>query len=91
LEYWIASYQHLLRSNVDGVHFLNYDSLCEDPEKSLRSIAEIVQSRHPDAIVAKSGLIGRPRPKQIDTTHLPKALLQEVTDVYEHLKEACQL
>ncbi|MEM6349370.1 MAG: sulfotransferase [Cyanobacteria bacterium P01_D01_bin.14] len=87
LEYWVASYKYLLERSSNRLNFLNYDSLCEDPERGLRRIAEIVESSNPDAIVAKASLIGRPRPKQIDTTLIPKSLLQEVEDTYETLKE----
>ncbi|MEO1742432.1 MAG: hypothetical protein AAFR99_11575, partial [Cyanobacteria bacterium J06629_9] len=87
LEYWVASYKYLLERSSNRLNFLNYDSLCEDPERGLRRIAEIVESSNPDAIVAKASLIGRPRPKQIDTNPIPKSLLQDVENVYEHLKE----
>ena len=90
LEYWVASYKHLLGKNYVGLNFLNYDSLCEEPERGLRIISEIVESNTPDAIAAKTSLIGRPRTKQIDTTLIPQSLLQDVRDVYENLKEvAC--
>ncbi|MEM9272282.1 MAG: sulfotransferase [Cyanobacteria bacterium P01_F01_bin.143] len=86
LEYWVASYKHLLGRKSDGLNFFNYDSLCQEPEKGLWLLAETVESHNPDAIAAKSSLIGQPRPKEIDTTLIPQSLLQEVEDVYQHLQ-----
>lgn len=85
LEYWVACYQHLLENNYYGIHFLDYDMLCEDPKKGLGYITEIVESNSPDTIIDKASLIGKPRPKQIDTTFVTKSLLQQVKDIHEQL------
>lgn len=88
LEYWVASYQHLLEKSDSGLTFLNYDSLCENPEGGLKALAEAVESVSPNEIVSRANLIGRPRAKQVDTDSIPHALLQDVNMTYERLKAA---
>lgn len=87
LEYWIASYRHLIQAKHDFLNFLNYDVLCSNPEKSLEAIATLVDVNDPKVLTSMASRIGSPRPKQIDRSALPKALLAEVNSVYDCLQE----
>lgn len=91
LEYWVASYKHLLTENAtekaDFLNFFNYDALCEDPESGLKGLAEVVGSCDPDGLVSSVAGIRGPRPKEIDTGALSASLLKEVNLVYDRLRE----
>ncbi|NEP86713.1 MAG: sulfotransferase [Okeania sp. SIO2C2] len=87
LEYWVASYRHLLAQRSNFLNFLNYDAFCENPEHGLRILAEVVDSSHPETLMASATSIHHPRPKDIDTSMVSSSLLEEVNLIYEQLKE----
>ena len=85
LEYWIASYQHLL--NTKGINLLNYDALCKDPRSGLKSLAEAVQSNSPEALISSASRIRYPRPKTIDDRNLPTSLVKSANTIHAELKD----
>lgn len=87
LEYWVASYGHLLRENSKVAHFFNYDALCQDPEHGLLALGKIVDSNAPDTLAQKVSVIGSPRPKKLDTSLIPEALLQKANTIYQSLQD----
>ena len=87
LEYWIASYQYLLTENANFLNFFDYEALCEDPERGLKSLAEVLESSDPDALVSSMSRIRHPIPKEIDTGALSASLLREAHLVYAQLRE----
>ncbi|NEQ72176.1 MAG: hypothetical protein F6K23_03250 [Okeania sp. SIO2C9] len=87
LEYWVASYKHLLAQESNFLNFLNYDAFCEHPENGLRVLADIVDSSNPEALMASATRIHHPRPKEIDTSAISSSLLEEVNFVYAQLKD----
>lgn len=86
LEYWLASYQHLLSESAH-LNFIDYDTLCEAPERGLRTLAEVVQSCNPEALISRATRIRQPRAKKIDTDALPTWLKREANSVYDRLRE----
>lgn len=87
LEYWAASYKHLLTESTDKVHFVNYDALCANSDQGMRLVAEAIGSRDGDALVASAKRIRPARPRDIDPGPVPTAVTQEVDRVYAWLKE----
>jgi hypothetical protein len=87
LEYWVASYKHLLKENAHFLNFLNYEALCEFPEHSLKNLAHVVGSLDPEALVSTANRIGRPRERVIDTKDIPASLLREADRIYGELRE----
>ncbi|MEM1369507.1 MAG: sulfotransferase, partial [Cyanobacteria bacterium P01_H01_bin.15] len=86
LEYWLASYQFLLKTATGHVSFLHYESLCANPEAGLSRLADTLQSQNPQAFLDQSNRLRPPRPKTIYKTHIPKFLLQSIDDTYSELK-----
>ncbi len=85
LEYWIASYQHLLNNNAQQVNFFNYDKLCENPQIGLKSLAEILTSSNPEALISFASQIRHPRSREIDSRSLPTSLLKGANSIYAEL------
>lgn len=86
LAYWIASYQHLLKSNIE-VKFVCYESLCESPTKHLTDIAHYTGISH-NALLEHVKLI-RGSGVLISGTG-PKAdigLLKQAEEVYLKLRQ----
>ena len=87
LEYWLASYQHLLSTNEGSLNFFNYDSLCQDPQRSLQILAEVLGSCDPEAVIANARRISQPRQEEIALESVPKSLIKEVNNIYAGLRE----
>lgn len=87
IEYWIATYKHLLAEENCFHHFLDYDAFCKQPEPSLKVLAEVVGSRYPKALVASANRVYHREPKEIDVTVIPSSFLREAELVYAQLKE----
>ncbi|WP_052055353.1 sulfotransferase [Myxosarcina sp. GI1] len=87
LEYWVASYEHLLQENADLVNFFDYEALCNSPQQGLKTLAEVVASSYPEMLISSASRIRQPRLKEIDTGSLPASLLQEANLVFNRLQE----
>ena len=86
IEYWIASYKHLLADN-SSLHFLDYDRLCANPVRELTTLAEIVDSCDRQALVSSASRIRQPKQRRIETNNLPISLEKEAESVYARLKD----
>ncbi len=87
LEYWLASYEYLLKNPTEGINFFNYDELCQNPQSGLKKLAQITQSNNPEALVAFGDRIRQPRAREIDSSNVSTSILSEVNLLYAKLKE----
>ena len=85
LEYWLASYKHLLQSDAKEINFFDYDKLCQNPQHELRSLVEVLESSNPEALISASSQIRQPRLRKINSGDLPSPLIQEVNSIYAEL------
>jgi hypothetical protein len=88
LEYWLASYRHLLTENVDGVHFFNYQEFCEDPAHGIHMLANATGISDPDAMLLTAPRIRRARAWEVDADAVPSSLLHEANELFIRLKQA---
>lgn len=88
LEYWLASYKYLLQENTGQINFFNYDKLCREPRSQLSSLAEILNSNNPEALISSASKIRHPRSKAIDTNNLPNSLVKEIDLIFAELNDA---
>ena len=86
LEYWIASYKHLLTKNPNSINFFDYDELCRNPRSGLKSLADILESSNPEALVSSESCIRHPRSRKINTSDLPTSILEAGNLVYTELQ-----
>ena len=87
LEYWIASYQHLLNENAAALEFFDYDELCKNSDRGLKTLAEIIKSRDRQSLLSFASRIRSPKPRDINTHNLPTSLLKEANLIYDRLKD----
>lgn len=87
LEYWVASYRYLLRANADILHFLDYQGLCEYPERGLQVLADAIGTRHPKKLLLTATTIRPMRLREVDTSAVPLSLIDEANDLYVELKK----
>ena len=88
LEYWVASYEHLLAQDADSLTFLSYEALCEDREHAVRLLAGALGSRDPDALLSTATTIRSPKPRDVDTQAVPPSLLERADYTYAMLTQA---
>lgn len=88
LEYWVAGYRHLLSKEVDGMHFVCFESFCDNPEQGLRTLAEVTEVRDMDTMLEPASKIYRAKPYKLDLSDIPQSLQHEVSDLYVRLKQA---
>jgi hypothetical protein len=90
LEYWVAAYRHLLTTDRALVHFLDYDRLCADPVPGLRRLAERIDCRDADGLLASAEGIRPARVRSVDTTGVPPELLRHAQETYDALCAAAR-
>ena len=88
LEYWAACYRHLLSQGGEIVRFINYDALCQAPERGLRALAEIIECREAPKVLANTCGIRASARRDVDTTGLSSELEEEVATVRDQLIKA---
>jgi hypothetical protein len=88
LEYWVAAYRHLLTADRAQLHFLDYDRLCVEPASGLRRLADRIDCRDRDRLLAAAETIRPARARTVDTSGVPETLLREAGDLYATLREA---
>ena len=84
VEYWVAAYRHILHHADESTVLLSYARLTEEPENSLAQLAEVldIPAAH---LTSQAEHLRPPRTHSVDRDALSDALLQEATEVYEHL------
>jgi hypothetical protein len=87
LEYWIASYRHLLMEHSDIVHFFDYKAFCENPAHELHILADTTGIRDPDALISAATKIHRARTWEVDTGTVPLSIITEANDLYCRLRQ----
>jgi hypothetical protein len=91
LEYWVATYRHLLTANAGLVHLVDYDRLCMDPSPSLRRLADRLAVRDADGLIAAAARIRPARPHAVDASAVAPEILREATSLHDALREAASL
>jgi hypothetical protein len=86
LEYWAAGYRHLLAEEAAITRFVDYDALCETPHDGLRRLADTLECREPDALLAAADGVHPSKKRTIDTAAVPGGILEEVDRIYAALK-----
>ncbi len=89
LEYWVATYRHLLK-DVDGVVLISYENLCDDPKGSLFRLADIVGIRQGDELAAIASTIHSPRKREVDVGSVDSCLVAEAQEIFRNLLNASQ-
>ncbi len=88
LEYWIAAYRHLLGHRGLSLHFVSYESLCEDPARGLERLADAIGSDDRDALVSAAERIRPPRPREVDVSGVARGILEEADGLHAELRDA---
>ncbi len=88
LEYWVVSYRHLLERSGDSLSFLNYDGLCENPEKGLRTLSDIIGVQDRNALMDRASRVRAPKPHEVDMGAIRSSILEEADHIYSRLNKA---
>lgn len=75
LEYWIATYEHVLERASESVRVLSYRTLTEEKESALSWLASEVGLETPASLVAQTHKLRTPRMHDVDLTAVPPELV----------------
>jgi len=89
LEYWIASYEFLLKQEIENAGFFCYEFFCERPEYSLDKLSKFAGVVDKDKFVGQADRIKTPI-KHVPEKKLPADLILKANELYEKLK-ACSI
>lgn len=70
------------------MNFFDYDELCQNPQRRISSLAQIVASSNPEALTSFISQIRSPRSRDINLGGLPNSTIQEAKAIYAQLKQA---
>lgn len=86
LEYWTATYSHLLaHRQKSGAAFLSFDTLCAQPERTLRAVAAVLDCTGEDDLMAAAQNVHPPKKHAVDAAPVPSRLLDEALNVHSRL------
>jgi len=88
LEYWIASYTHLLNKSGSNIHLVDYDKLLASPEVSLSRIAEVCKLESSNEFIKNAEKVRAPTSHPSDRKDLDEDLRQQANKLYSKLKAA---
>lgn len=90
LRYWTAAYRYVLEHAGPTCRTLSYRALHQEPESTLRAVAELVEV--PEAeLVAQSERLRAPRTHSVDTDEVSDAIVEEAVFVHERLLRTSDL
>jgi hypothetical protein len=85
LAYWRAAYRSLLAEATERVRFVNYDTLCADPQTGLERIAQFIQVENKHAFLAQAARLHAPSSHDIDGTLLDNTMVEEAKALHARL------
>lgn len=85
-EYWCACYAHLLSIKSDRVCFVDFDRLCQQPERELNRIADFIGLEDRALLVKQAGLVEARATAADDFSHLSAPLASKLSSVYYTLQ-----
>ena len=89
LEYWIAAYSHLAALDC-GLSFFAYEPFCKSGEQGLHDLATVLRAADPGALARNRARLHPPRRHQVDTTGVPRSLLETAEAIHDVLlSRAC--
>lgn len=88
LEYWVASYRHILGKAVGPVCLLGYEALCADPVRGLAEIADYTGIRNKATFVAQAGRLKQGPEHGVNVDGIDAGLLESAAALYRELSKA---
>jgi hypothetical protein len=85
IDYWIASYQHVLaHANHAQLHLICFEALGQQPD--LRRLADCLQLPDASALQVAAKTLRAARPHEIATHGVPTAKLEQAQELYRQLR-----
>jgi hypothetical protein len=86
LQYWIEAYSHVLSLETDErVVFLDFDTLMNDAEHSLQTVADAIHIEKKKTLISGSAAIRVPTTQPLKATYCSDKWLEEADSVYKDL------
>lgn len=88
LEYWTATYRHLLAQIDNRVRLLSYEALCNEPTAGLEQIADVLEIDARADFIDQASRLRLVKPHPVDTGTVDPTILQQATALHGDLNTA---
>jgi hypothetical protein len=88
LQYWVNTYSYLFGKSNDQVRFLSFDSLCDQPQRSLERLGSLIEVKNIETLMKSVYRISTPKPHLVDNNEIDPEILNQVEDIYLKLLKA---
>lgn len=89
VDYWYRAYHAVLTAASPNLVLVDYDMLCRSPAAALRQLAQALDLRSDEALVAQAGRLHQPANYPRGDDIGDAELLQRVQRLYRQLRTAC--
>ena len=91
LQYWTATYRHVLSQKGDSVHLVSTAALTEQPNESLARLADILGLSDSNSLLQQAPLLRSANQHEIDHSGLTSELINSAQDIYHTLNKLAVL
>lgn len=85
IQYWISTYQYLLKNALEYVTFISFDSLSDNPEKNLEQFGQLLEIKDIDTFKKRADSITTPKRYAVDLDGIPTDILDQAESLYMKL------
>jgi hypothetical protein len=85
IEYWIATYEHLLDELGEGVHALPYEAFCTNGRKSLKRLGDILSLEIDATLSEQCERLRKPTRHSIDRGDIETGRMVYAESIYQRL------
>jgi hypothetical protein len=91
VEYWVAAYRYVLDKAGDSVRLLSFEQLTQDPQPTLRQLADDLQLAEPDKFVEQFTVVRSAPAHDVDDSDVPASVLAAANELNENLLKRVNL
>jgi hypothetical protein len=85
LEYWIAAYEHVLRSAGSGVIFVSFEKMTQHAEQVLGGLSSALALENPESLHGQHNALRKPMPHSTDASEVPGELISKASTLFDKL------
>ena len=88
LEYWVATYSHVLNNHAETANLLSFEELVSQPKRTLERIEQTLKLTTPQALTRQASDLRAVTEHPVDISGVSGELLSEANDIHLSLLEA---
>ena len=88
LEYWVATYGHVLDNHAKAVNLLSFEELVSQPEQTLRRLEKTLELAMPQVLIRQAADLRAVAEHPVDAAGVSDQLLSKAKSIHRGLLEA---